>query len=65
MPGSTRAYRTFRELELNPRVNPKKRIVRAQPEPLALPEAINLAWLMFHVRLARRFTQFAVTERAQ
>ena len=36
-----RVYRIYRELELNLRIKPKKRIVREKPEPLAVPEAIN------------------------
>src|SRR5699024_3971424 len=36
-----RVYRIYRELELNLRIKPKKRIVRERPEPLAVPEAIN------------------------
>jgi hypothetical protein len=37
-------YRIYRELELNLRIKPRKRIVREKPEPLALavPEAIRL-----------------------
>ncbi len=38
-----RVYRIYRELELNLRIKPKKRIVREKPEPLAVPEAINQA----------------------
>lgn len=41
-----RVYRIYRELELNLRIKPKKRIVRARPEPLAVPEAINEVWSM-------------------
>ena len=36
-----RVYRIYRELELNLRIKPKKRLVRAMPQPLAVPEAIN------------------------
>ena len=39
-------YRIYRELELNLRIKPKKRIVREKPEPLAVPEAINQCWSM-------------------
>src|SRR5690606_14732438 len=35
-----------RELELNLRIKPKKRLVREKPEPLAVPEAINESWSM-------------------
>jgi len=41
-----RVYRIYRELELNLRINPKKRIVREKPEPLAIPEKINQVWSM-------------------
>ena len=41
-----RAYRIYRELELNLRIKPKKRIVREVPAPLAVPEAINQVWSM-------------------
>jgi putative transposase len=39
-------YRIYRELELNPRIKPKKPIVREKPEPLAVPETINQVWSM-------------------
>jgi len=39
-----RVYRIYRELELNLRIKPRKRIVREVPEPLAVPEAINQTW---------------------
>ena len=32
-----RVYRIYRELELNLRIRPKKRMVRQKPEPLAVP----------------------------
>ena len=41
-----RVYRIYRELELNLRIKPKKRIVREKPEPLAVPAAINQCWSM-------------------
>jgi putative transposase len=41
-----RVYRIYRELELNLRIKPKKRIVREKPEPLAVPERINECWSM-------------------
>lgn len=41
-----RVYRIYRELELNLRIKPKKRIVRAKPEPLKVPTAINETWSM-------------------
>src|SRR5690606_10795799 len=36
-----RVYRIYRELELNLRIKPKKRLVREKPEPLAVPDTIN------------------------
>lgn len=33
-----RIYRIYRELELNLRIKPKKRLVREKPEPLAVTE---------------------------
>ena len=41
-----RVYRLYRELELNLRIKPKKRITREKPEPLAVPVAINDVWSM-------------------
>jgi putative transposase len=41
-----RVYRIYCKLELNMRIKPKKRIVREQPESLAVPEKINESWSM-------------------
>jgi putative transposase len=41
-----RVYRIYRELELNMRIKPKKRLVRDKPEPLTVPIAINQVWSM-------------------
>ena len=41
-----RIYRIYRELELNMRIKPRKRLVREQPEPLAVPYAPNEIWSM-------------------
>ena len=41
-----RVYRIYRELELNLRIKPKKRVVREKPEPLRVPEQINDVWSM-------------------
>ena len=48
-----RVYRIYRELELNLRIKPRKRLVREKPEPLAVPEATNQVWSMdfMHDRL--------------
>ena len=41
-----RVYRIYRELELNLRIKPRKRLVREKPEPLAVPVTINECWSM-------------------
>ena len=41
-----RAYRIYRELELNLRIKPKKRMVREKPAALAEPASINQVWSM-------------------
>lgn len=41
-----RVYRIYRELELNMRIKPKKRLVREKPEALIVPNAINESWSM-------------------
>lgn len=41
-----RVYRIYRELALNLRIKPKKRLVREKPEPLAVPAGINEVWSM-------------------
>jgi putative transposase len=41
-----RVYRIYRELELNLRIKPRKRLVRARPEPLTVPTARNQVWSM-------------------
>lgn len=61
-----RVYRLYRELELNLRIKPKKRLVREKPEPLKVPIAINEVWSMdfMHDQLAdgRRFRLFNVID---
>jgi putative transposase len=61
-----RVYRIYRELELNLRIKPKKRLVREKPEPLAVPETINHVWSMdfMHDRLedGRAFRLFNVID---
>ncbi|MGN4141035.1 IS3 family transposase, partial [Burkholderia gladioli] len=49
-----RVYRIYRELELNLRIKPRKRLMREQPEPLAVPQALNECWSMdfMHDQLA-------------
>jgi len=41
-----RVYRIYRELELNLRIKPKKRLIREKPETLAVPDKINISWSM-------------------
>jgi putative transposase len=41
-----RVYCIYRELELNLRIKPRKRIIREKPQSLAVPEAINQVWSM-------------------
>ncbi len=41
-----RVHRIYRELELNLRIKPKKRMDRAKPEPLTVPDSINEVWSM-------------------
>ncbi|VXC03268.1 Integrase (fragment) [Burkholderia sp. 8Y] len=41
-----RVYRIYRELELNLRIKPRKRLVRQVPEPLMVPAAVNAVWSM-------------------
>ena len=61
-----RVYRIYRELELNMRIKPKKRIIRERPEPLAQPDTINQVWSMdfMHDQLinGRNFRLFNVID---
>ena len=41
-----RVYRVYRELELNLRIKPRKRLVRETPAPLAVPTEPNTTWSM-------------------
>lgn len=41
-----RVYRIYRELELNLRIKPRRRIIRDRPNPLAEPTSINQVWSM-------------------
>jgi putative transposase len=41
-----RVYRIYRELELNLRIKPRKRLVREKPQPLSVPETTNQVWSM-------------------
>jgi putative transposase len=61
-----RVYRIYRELELNLRIKPKKRLTREKPLPLAEPEGINQSWSMdfMHDQLSdgRSFRTFNVID---
>ena len=37
-------YRIYKELELNLRIKPRKRLVRERPEALTVPQALNEVW---------------------
>lgn len=41
-----RVYRIYRELELNLRIRPKKRMVREKPDALTVPQEVNQVWSM-------------------
>ncbi|WP_152610572.1 IS3 family transposase [Leisingera sp. ANG-DT] len=41
-----RVYRIYRELELNLRIKPRKRLKREKPDELAVPEVPNEVWSM-------------------
>jgi len=61
-----RVYRIYRELELNLRIKPKRRLYRDKPEPLAVPEVKNDVWSMdfMHDQLSdgRSFRAFNVID---
>jgi putative transposase len=61
-----RVYRIYKELELNLRIKPRKRLVREAPQPLAVPDEINQVWSMdfMHDQLAdgRTFRLFNVID---
>ena len=41
-----RVYRIYRDLELNMRIKPRKRLTREKPDVLAVPKTINECWSM-------------------
>lgn len=41
-----RVYRIYKLLELNLRIKPRRRLVRAAPQPLMVPASINEVWSM-------------------
>ena len=61
-----RIYRIYRELELNLRIKPKRRIQRDKPDPLDVPKQVNITWSMdfMHDRLGdgRSFRTFNVID---
>ena len=61
-----RVYRIYRELELNLRIKPKKRLAREKPQALSVPEQINEVWSMdfMHDQLSdgRSFRLFNVID---
>ena len=61
-----RVYRIYRELELNLRIKPRKRLVREKPQPLSVPASINQVWSMdfMHDQLSdgRSFRLFNVLD---
>ena len=61
-----RVYRIYRELELNLRIKPRRRLKRDRPDPLAVPRQINTVWSIdfMHDRLAdsRAFRTFNVLD---
>ena len=61
-----RVYRIYRELELNLRIKPRKRLVREKPQPLTVPTSINQVWSMdvMHDQLSdgRTFRLFNVLD---
>jgi putative transposase len=50
-----RVYRIYRELELNLRIKPRRRLKRDRPDPLDVPRQINQVWSIdfMHDTLAR------------
>ena len=61
-----RVYRIYRELELNLRIKPRRRIKRDKPEALAVPCDINQSWSMDFMSDAladsRKFRTFNVID---
>lgn len=61
-----RVYRIYRELELNLRIKPRRRLKRDTPDPLEVPREINVTWSIdfMHDRLedGRGFRTFNVLD---
>ena len=49
-----RVYRIYRELDLNLRIEPRRRLKRDRPDELAVPQAPNCVWSMDPSGQARR-----------
>ena len=51
-----RVYRIYKELELNLRIKPKKRLIREEPQALNVPDDINEVWSLdfMHDQLSDR-----------
>ena len=41
-----RVYRIYRELSLNLRIKPRKRLIRSKPQALVVPAQMNEVWSM-------------------
>lgn len=61
-----RVYRIYKELELNLRIKPRKRLLREKPERLEVPKAMNEVWSIdfMHDQLGdqRRYRLFNVID---
>lgn len=61
-----RVYRIYRELELNLRIKPKRRLIRNRPDSLAEPRQVNTVWSIdfMHDRLGngKTFRAFNVMD---
>jgi len=61
-----RVYRIYRELELNLRIKPRRRIKRDKPDALSVPDTINQVWSMDFMSDAlndgRKFRTFNVLD---
>ncbi len=57
-----RVYRIYRELELNLRIKPNRRIKRDKPGALSVPVASNQVWSMDSLSDGRKFRTFNVID---
>jgi putative transposase len=58
-----RVYRIYRELELNLRIKPRKRLVRQTPQPLVVPVRVNAVVDGLHARPAQGRSQYPAAQR--